>query len=301
MKLLIENDNERFKQYTNIYEENFSSYLKYYQDEIKNNNFLNNLPPSVQNDRWDPSVYVQWPIRKLEYSFMLHNCNNFLKAGMKTLDAGCGLTPTARWFASQGCESYGVDFDEKTIQYLQNPKSYLHDPKLNLSTQDITNLKFDDSSFDIVTSISVLEHLPPGSKSTKQAISESLRVLRPGGKFILTVDFRPKGSTKTKRGLDLLKKGKVKEFTKKLTRNISSNPTPKVVRIQHGAYNSETIMKEIIEPFRNYFEENSIQRIDVDRESIRQFWTSHWWPGCQYDKKVGRLYVSVGMVFRKHK
>ena len=190
MKLLIENDKEKFKQYTKIYEENFSPYLKYYQDEIEKKNFLDNLPQSVQNDRWDPSVYVQWPNRKLEYSFMLLHCRNFLKPRMKTLDAGCGLTPTVRWFANQGCEAYGVDFDEQTIKYLQNPKSYLYDPKIHLSTQDITNLKFEDNTFDVVTSISVLEHLPPDPKSAKQAISETLRVLRPGGKFILTVDFR---------------------------------------------------------------------------------------------------------------
>ncbi|MBE9178454.1 class I SAM-dependent methyltransferase [Oculatella sp. LEGE 06141] len=47
---------------------------------------------------------------------------------------------------------------------------------------DATNLPFDDDSFDAVTMFDVLEHIPDDQK----AISEMIRVLRPGGFFLMS-------------------------------------------------------------------------------------------------------------------
>lgn len=51
--------------------------------------------------------------------------------------------------------------------------------------EDITALSFGNSEFDFVLSFDVLEHVP----SYKDALSEFYRVLKPGGKLILTVPF----------------------------------------------------------------------------------------------------------------
>jgi len=48
---------------------------------------------------------------------------------------------------------------------------------------DATRLEFDDASFDAVTMFDVLEHVPDDAK----AISEMLRVLKPGGWFLISV------------------------------------------------------------------------------------------------------------------
>lgn len=301
MKLLLEYNNEKFSKYTEIYQENYFPYIEFFEKEIKSNGYSEDLPPSVEWSIWAYSIFMQWPIRKLEYSFIFHNCKPFLKSNMKTLDAGCGLTPTARWFASQGCDAYGVDFDKETIRYLQNKQSHLYDPNVHLSTQNLIALKFEDNTFDLITCISVLEHLP--RLSSIKAISEMLRVLRSGGMLILTVDFTDKerkyrsfkenAKGMIRAGGKLFRRGKIKELAKKLIRNTLPHFN------EGGPYDPETLMSDLVDVYRNYFQEN-MPKITVDGQSIRQFWNSHWKPGCLYEKDgEDRNYVSVGMILKK--
>lgn len=51
-------------------------------------------------------------------------------------------------------------------------------------------LPFDDASFDVVLSLEMLEHVPPARRGP--AVEEMLRVLRPGGRLIVTF---PSGET----------------------------------------------------------------------------------------------------------
>ena len=55
--------------------------------------------------------------------------------------------------------------------------------------QDLTALGFADNSFDLITCVSVLEHIQAPSDQT--ALRELVRVLKPGGQLILTVDYEP--------------------------------------------------------------------------------------------------------------
>ena len=54
---------------------------------------------------------------------------------------------------------------------------------------DATRLPFDDSSFDMATSISVIEHVP--DKGDSIMVSELNRVVRPGGLIILSFPVKP--------------------------------------------------------------------------------------------------------------
>lgn len=60
--------------------------------------------------------------------------------------------------------------------------------KVNFLLQDARRIDFPDSSFDVVYSMSVLEHIE-GADGDSAAISELLRVLRPGGLLVLSVPF----------------------------------------------------------------------------------------------------------------
>lgn len=51
--------------------------------------------------------------------------------------------------------------------------------------EDITSLGFNDSTFDHVLSFDVLEHVP----SYKKALTEFYRVLKPGGRLVMTAPF----------------------------------------------------------------------------------------------------------------
>jgi SAM-dependent methyltransferase len=56
------------------------------------------------------------------------------------------------------------------------------DPKVRFVVGDATDLPFPDESFDVVTFFDVLEHIPADTR----AVTEALRVLRPGGFVLVT-------------------------------------------------------------------------------------------------------------------
>lgn len=65
-------------------------------------------------------------------------------------------------------------------------KTGLDPAKVEYKRMDATRLEFDDSSFDTVTAVSMLEHIPEvGGDSA--ALREIHRALEPGGRLLLTV------------------------------------------------------------------------------------------------------------------
>ena len=62
------------------------------------------------------------------------------------------------------------------------------EPRVELRTADMTSLPFDDGSFDVVASALAIHNIPT-AQGRAAAVTEALRVLRPGGRMIL-VDFR---------------------------------------------------------------------------------------------------------------
>lgn len=97
--------------------------------------------------------------------------------GKKLLDAGCGTG----WFSSRAVEHGAV------VTSLDVGENLLNEVKKKCrSTRvvgDVTALKFEDNSFDIIVSSDVIEHTPDPAK----AISEMARVLKKGGVLALTV------------------------------------------------------------------------------------------------------------------
>ena len=94
----------------------------------------------------------------------------------KILDAGCGTGSNLLWlqrYAGEG-KIFGIDI---SFQGLQMSRQRAPERLVQASA---TDLPFDDSSFDLVTSFDVLVQLPT-SGADVEAIREMYRVLRPGG------------------------------------------------------------------------------------------------------------------------
>lgn len=99
------------------------------------------------------------------------------------LDVGCGTGRLVNYLNDQGFQSIGIDPSKQaiTLARKENKQSILQQASA-------TNLPFKKNSFDIITSISVIEHLP--KKAEKKFISEIKRILKSKGIiFLVTPNF----------------------------------------------------------------------------------------------------------------
>lgn len=98
-------------------------------------------------------------------------------AGSRVLDAGCGLSV---WLTPEYRQLYnitGVDVQPESIAACHSIY-----PGEDYRLGDLYALEFPDGMFDAVVMREVVEHFT----QPERAINEVLRVLRPGGLFILT-------------------------------------------------------------------------------------------------------------------
>jgi ubiquinone/menaquinone biosynthesis C-methylase UbiE len=93
-----------------------------------------------------------------------------LKNGGKLLDIGCGRGEFMRGFIDCGLEGYGVDRS-------QAAQKYCPEAELRISDLEKDGIPYEDNSFDVVYSKSVIEHFYYPEKM----VQEMYRVLKPGG------------------------------------------------------------------------------------------------------------------------
>ena len=101
-----------------------------------------------------------------------------LPAGSKVLDAGCGSGTNSVRLATAGLSVTGVDFSAFALERARENAVGL---PIDLQQGDLTNLPFQDGSFDAVFCIGVLMHIP----DLKAVVSELVRITKPGGCIVL--------------------------------------------------------------------------------------------------------------------
>jgi 2-polyprenyl-3-methyl-5-hydroxy-6-metoxy-1,4-benzoquinol methylase len=97
------------------------------------------------------------------------------------LDAGCGMGSATHYLANYARHITGIDISQIAIQYATRHYSQKN---CIFGVMDIKNLIYPDSSFDVVTSFEVLEHLHRDDQI--RYIKEIARVLKPGGELFLS-------------------------------------------------------------------------------------------------------------------
>jgi 2-polyprenyl-3-methyl-5-hydroxy-6-metoxy-1,4-benzoquinol methylase len=100
--------------------------------------------------------------------------------GRRLLDAGCGTGYFSRRALSAGAKVTSVDIGVNLLK--EAKKKGVPQPVAS----DITKLSFGDNTFDVVVSSECIEHTP----SPQTAVSELVRVLRPGGILVVTCPNR---------------------------------------------------------------------------------------------------------------
>ena len=151
------------------------SHLAAYQDE-----FL------ATDDQWRPDLpwprdALAWWSRRWEYLYALFQ--GMPQAGESVLDAGSGITFFPFYLRSNGLRVSACDLDDALIPAYKDASRVLGQ-EVSFRTADLAELPYADAEFDTVYCISVLEHTTQWDK----IVGEFRRVIRPGGKLVLTLD-----------------------------------------------------------------------------------------------------------------
>lgn len=105
--------------------------------------------------------------------------------GARVLEIGFGMGTDLVSFARQGASVYGVDLSEEHHRLTRQNLS-CRGLSAALMQADAGHLPLRSQSFDLVYSHGVLHH----ARDTQGCITEAYRVLKPGGRLILTVYHR---------------------------------------------------------------------------------------------------------------
>ena len=100
--------------------------------------------------------------------------------GLRVLEAGCGRGAFSRHLAERGARVMGVDISPAAAAMTRDALA----PFDGCTAIDasIEALPFPDDSFDLVVSLDTLEHV----FEPERAVAELVRVLRPGGRLVVT-------------------------------------------------------------------------------------------------------------------
>ena len=105
-----------------------------------------------------------------------------LRGDETVLDAGCGAGHTALIFAPHVSHVAAVDLSDAMLEECRTTAAARDITNIDFRVGDVENLDFADRSFDLVVSRYSAHHWP----HPQLALAEFARVLRPGGKLILS-------------------------------------------------------------------------------------------------------------------
>lgn len=125
------------------------------------------LDPTLKT-RWEELTFARDALASVEPGYVL--------------DAGCGFEPGVHVMPEI---SAGLGWHVEALD-LKRQSGFVPDPLINRRMLDMSATDYPDAWFDAYVSVSVLEHLSPGQRD--RALAEAMRVLRPGGLFIATMD-----------------------------------------------------------------------------------------------------------------
>ncbi|MEV0911252.1 class I SAM-dependent methyltransferase [Streptomyces hokutonensis] len=115
-----------------------------------------------------------------EHEFVLSK----VRAGQKVLDIGCGTGRFTVPMAAAGARVSGLDISRAMLDVTEG-KLAAQGLSADLHEGDMADLPFEDNSFDVVTSMLALMHIP--LEDRERVFAEVSRVLKPGGKLVIGV------------------------------------------------------------------------------------------------------------------
>jgi len=135
---------------------------------------------AIQGKLWGKSpddwAKIQEPTGMAGYVYVL----GFLKSvnRLRLLDVGCGSGIFSDMANSQGAEVTGIDASDRLIE-----EATLRNPNISFITGEMEELPFEGDLFDIVVGFNSFQY----AANTKNALAETKRVLKTGGKLVAMI------------------------------------------------------------------------------------------------------------------
>ena len=102
----------------------------------------------------------------------------------RVIDAACGTGYGSALLAQQGAQVvFGLDLSEEAIN---EARRLYQVNNLHFEVADVTRLPIEDEAYDVFVSFETIEHID----NVDQFLSEVVRVLKPGGRFICSTPNR---------------------------------------------------------------------------------------------------------------
>ena len=156
----------------------------YWNSHLNCTQFIGNKDVSIGSDEFY-SLLADYIVERHGYKDEL--LEEFARGceGKKLLEVGCGLGVELVRLGKLGFDVTGIDLAPKAVELAG---SYLKRLKVNgrAMVQNVERLDFPGESFDAVYSSGVIQH----TLDIRKAISEMIRVLRPGGKMLIILYHR---------------------------------------------------------------------------------------------------------------
>ncbi|MEZ5053616.1 MAG: class I SAM-dependent methyltransferase [Chitinophagales bacterium] len=188
--------NSRFAKFEEIFSEEYAGINKELialqkKHQLQDHEAINKSRFSWADKITDKPMY--YAARMWEFPYAIFEAQ--LQMGMKVADVGCGNTPFTALLAervgAQNVTGYDPDYiQDDNIEghsHFGARKSYIDALGINFYKDGMTKMTAEDNTFDRVFCISVLEHIEE-LHIKQQGLKEMARILKPGGKLILTFD-----------------------------------------------------------------------------------------------------------------
>jgi len=138
----------------------------------------------TEKERAGEQLSFVYPSKVWEYPWAI--TREALPEGELVLDAGCGVSTLPIYLATKGATVVALDSHPDWLA-MEARAARFHGAPVVPVQMDMRELRFPDGTFDRVYCISVLEHVP--AEDQPRTVREMARVLRPGGRLYLTVDY----------------------------------------------------------------------------------------------------------------
>lgn len=105
----------------------------------------------------------------------------FVKAGDRVLDIGCGNGRAYQLFTGLAIAYEGLDVSARLLDLA---RAAVRDMLADFRVGSMLALPYDDGEFDVALAVAVLHHVP-SDRYRLQALRETARVLKPGGRLLM--------------------------------------------------------------------------------------------------------------------